>query len=466
MKELALLSPRLQKMLLRILRYDLTLTYVPEKFLYFADTLSRFPTNANIATPELEYRLVTVHALVAMSDTRWTQLQQHTKEDPQIQHVMQYIRFGWPKADCHALTRVFWDFKEELTEEEELLYSGQRLVVPDKSRKRVIEVLHGAHQASERMIRQARLSAYWSGMTSDLRSAVDRCSQCQAYARANSKEPLHPLPATPHPWLTVALNLFHVDDVAVDYFSKDFLVRQLQTSSTQVVCWTLIDWWLIQGIPREIISDNGPPFFSEGFRAKLQEWDTVHSTISPGHSLANGLVEQTIQTLKAVIWKSKASGEDTALLSLRTTPAPDGISPAGLSTERVVRSLLPTSSEPLENPSRNTWRRRRAALRDNASKAKEYFDRHSRALEPLKSGQEVWLQTDTRQWRPATPIRTFANRAAPDKFAWKTLTSIIGYRRFLNTPVKPCGTEPGYQPSSHRETNTDADSSFYQEPET
>ena len=50
-KSFSLISPRLQKMLLR---YDFQLILVPGKYMYIPDALSRSPIDEKIPTPELE----------------------------------------------------------------------------------------------------------------------------------------------------------------------------------------------------------------------------------------------------------------------------------------------------------------------------------------------------------------------------------------------------------------------------
>lgn len=69
------------------------------------------------------------------------------------------------------------------------------------------------------------------------------------------------------------------------------------------------------GIPKEIVSDNGPCFHSTGYKRFSDNWDFKHTKISPQYPTSNGMVERTIQTVKKTIRKC------------RTTPKGDGISP-------------------------------------------------------------------------------------------------------------------------------------------
>ena len=84
------------------------------------------------------------------------------------------------------------------------------------------------------------------------------------------------------------------------------------------------------GIPYTVMSDNGPEYSLLLFKAFAQEWDFDHATPSPNYPQSNGLVERTIQTGKLCVKKALDANEDPylSLLSLRTTPGMDGMSPA------------------------------------------------------------------------------------------------------------------------------------------
>ena len=99
-----------------------------------------------------------------------------------------------------------------------------------------------------------------------------------------------------------------------------------------------------QGIPQEVVSDNGPQFSSSLYATFAQEWNFVHMTSSPHYPQSNGLVERFIQTVKHSLGKAKASGNDPniALLCIRTTPVDSNVpSPGELLFGRKLRGNLP-----------------------------------------------------------------------------------------------------------------------------
>ena len=64
------------------------------------------------------------------------------------------------------------------------------------------------------------------------------------------------------------------------------------------------------GIPKEVISDNGPEFIGNACKKISKKWDFKHLTFSPVHPQSNGQVEGTIQTIKTTLCKVFENNED------------------------------------------------------------------------------------------------------------------------------------------------------------
>ena len=60
------------------------------------------------------------------------------------------------------------------------------------------------------------------------------------------------------------------------------------------------------GVPKQIVSDNGPQFTSEQFQAFFRNNGIQHKTSVPWHPATNGLAERFVQSFKLAM-KSAAS---------------------------------------------------------------------------------------------------------------------------------------------------------------
>ncbi|KAK3702003.1 hypothetical protein QZH41_007698 [Actinostola sp. cb2023] len=115
--------------------------------------------------------------------------------------------------------------------------------------------------------------------------------------------------------------------------------------------------------------------------------------------------ERTVQTAKQILKKAKYDGSDPnlALLNIRNTPIEGvGLSPAQLLMGRRTRTLLPTSGS-LLHPSSYNYQQVMQNLQERQVKQKEYYDRGSKPLNPLRPGDKIHLRDESQNiWIPGT----------------------------------------------------------------
>ena len=139
--------------------------------------------------------------------------------------------------------------------------------------------------------------------------------------------------------------------VTVCYKSKFWEMDRLNDTKSTTIIKKLKAYLARYGIPRQLVSDNGPQFASSEFRTFTKSWGIERTTTSPHHSKANGKVESAVKVAKRMLRKTAKSSEDQylALLNIRNAPT-QGIdsSPAQRLLGRRTRPLLPTTKSLLE----------------------------------------------------------------------------------------------------------------------
>jgi len=91
-------SPRLQIMLLKLLRYKLNVRYVQGSKMYIADTLSRaYITDNNPQSIESELRIHSITERFPVTPAKLQVLKTASREDEHFTHLKRYIAQGWPK---------------------------------------------------------------------------------------------------------------------------------------------------------------------------------------------------------------------------------------------------------------------------------------------------------------------------------------------------------------------------------
>lgn len=404
-KRLDELTPRLQRLRLRTLEYDFTITHVPGKQLFTADVLSRNPLTSSPAEDSTleneikEYEALAIELLPASSDML-TRIRKALTQDATLSLVMEYCSTQWPPVTILTeQCRKYATVADELTLVDGLLLRGTRLVIPAALRHEVMTHLHAGHQGITRCRARAREAAWWPGFSQHLQEFIKRCPTCQMHRKPGT-EPLLQTPLPERPWQVVGMDIFHVNRqnylVVVDYFSKFFEVSHLRTMTTSDLIAELRPMFARYGMPEVVRSDNGPQFASSEFQRFLATCGSRHITSSPYYPQSNGQAERAVQTAKSLM--AKTPDIHQALLAHRTTPGACGYSPAQLLMGRQLRSSVPVLPSTLTPPWPHLRKYRQRYNREQAVRAARYNRRRRTKERP--------------ELRRNTAVRIFAGAAA------------------------------------------------------
>ena len=261
-KNLANVPPRLQRMLLELQRYDITIKYRPGKEMQLADALSHC-----LARASQEIKLDMRVDNIAFTKPWIKKLKDSTQRDPILATVYQLKQQGWPHQRRHVphLARRYWDFRDELLTDDGMLLKGPRLIISAELQEEYLSHLHEGHLSASKVQENAKQHMYWTGINADIEDYTKQCQECIKRSQV-AKEPLQPHDIPEGPWSKLGIDYFTFDGnsyvLICDYFSKfPFLYRAKTSFWSLRDC--LIDLFSIEGYPDEIVSDNGPPFQSK-----------------------------------------------------------------------------------------------------------------------------------------------------------------------------------------------------------
>ena len=349
-KPLKAAPQRLQRMLLRLQKYNLALKYKKGQDMFLADTLSRAylpEVNASDFVAELEH--VDHKQSLPVSNARWEQIAHASADDPVMQQLRSMLARGWPseRSDVPDSLIPYYDIRDELVAQGDIIFKGQQLVVPAALCKELMEITHGSHIGIEACIRRARDTLYWPRMSTELKEYIRKCDVCMSYRNAPSKEPLQPHEFVARPWSKVGADLCQLDGrmlfVISDCYSNYIEVARLTSISSKSIIKELKTVFARPGIPDVLVTDNGPQFASAEFAVFARTWTFDHKTSSPTYAQSNGKAENAVKTVERLFKKCKASGQSEylVLLNWRNTPEGVGTSPAQRLMGRWCKTLLP-----------------------------------------------------------------------------------------------------------------------------
>lgn len=392
---------RIQRMLIRLQKYDVNLTYTPGKYMYAADTLSRAVDKHEKADKEkcadIQAYVDMIMTSLPVSSEKTEQLKQETEKDETLTELRRIIKQGWPerKSDCPRRVQDYWTYKTELTEVDNIVFKGNRFVIPSSMQKEMLRKIHEGHLGEEKCKRRAREVMYWPGMNREIGLLTAKCEVCLPYRSKQQAEPLMTYPVPERPFYRVGADLFdchgksHI--VVTDYFSNYPEVATLQTTSSKAVIAFLKTVFARHGVPCDLVSDNGPQFSSNEFADFAKEWGFQHITSSPHYPRSNGLAESSVKIVKGLMKKAHDGNEDfhRSLMIYRSAPLQNGLSPAQMLMGRRLRTNLPIH-ENLLTP-KGAHKIKIDKEKDKV-KQKQHHDKRAKKLRVLRPGERVTIR--------------------------------------------------------------------------
>ena len=366
-----------------------------------ADGLSRLPVPDCIPEGNPEDATIFMIGQLEALPVPASSIAAETASDCILKRVVQYLRGGWPKNVPEALL-PFWRRRDELTLEDDCILWGMRVVIPKKLQSQVLTELHQGHPGIVKMKVVARTHVWWASVDHDIEQCARACKACQVSRNLPAKAPLQPWA-----WPTLPWERIHVDFagplqgkmmlVVIDAHSKWPDVVVLTSTTATRTIEALRELFARFGIPKQLVSDNGPQFISQEFASFLSKNGVKHIRTAPYHPASNGAAERMVKSVKRGVKAGMRNGVpleralQAFLLRYRSTPhTTTGLTPSTLMLGRDLRTRLDLlRPELLER------------VEEKQAQQTRYHNLHCKRRE-LAPGTAVWA----RNWREgATWIR-------------------------------------------------------------
>ena len=405
-------NPRLQRIVEKLAGYTFQVQWTPGKQHQIADALSRAPV---FDPEETGQGAVLFSTLSVMSDLALQEISTAAKHDSDYQAVIAVLTQGksvkkLPASHPAKLYMKHWDDLSLDQESGLLILHGHRIIVPQKSRSKVLHQLHESHQGLRRTLRHARQLYFWPGMTNDINQVVTACQSCQEQLPSQPREPLIHTTAS-RPFEAVSVDLFDLAGksylVMVDRYSGWPCVAKLSRTDTKVVTDTLADWFVDYGIPLRIRSDGGPQFrtaFSEFCKGK----NIIHEISAPYHPQSNGHAESAVKAMKTLLAKhnSNWTAFRSSLLQWRNVPRTDGLSPSQWLFGRSTRSITPTHPSQFDRIPDQGFTKAESRREEMEEKTKKDYNNQAHELPKLHLGSQVRVQDhQTGKWDTLATVK-------------------------------------------------------------
>ena len=402
--ELSKMPARVLRFRLRLMRYSPEVKYVQGVYQNTADALSRAPvgkptTEDDIFVEEAEaFKDLVIQHLPA-TDRRLEELRQAQMNDAVCTQVRSWVKDGWPPVMPNLpLIKPYWDKAPHFTMNDDLLMFDDRLVIPQTLQLEILEKIHTGHLGITKCKGRAQGSVWWPSITSQVEAMCRRCPTCILH-QDQATEPLIALSPPEEIWERVGTDLFEWKSkhylLVVDYGSRRLDFKELGSTTSQAVIRSLSEVFATHGLPKVLISDNGPQYASQEFLEFSKDWGFTHITSSPRYPKANGEAERAVRTAKVIL--SKNTNPYLGLLAYRSSPIYNGRTPSQLLMSRQLRTTVPTVAAKL-TPKIQDFTKIQEKETEYRSRYTQDHNRHHRVVQLpcLTPGDRVFVRDQAR----------------------------------------------------------------------
>ena len=162
---------------------------------------------------------------LAICKQQLEKIQKETLKEPTLQVVKKTVLEGWPdnKSTVPMEARQYYSIRDELTVQDEILFKGQRCIIPRNLRQKIKERLHSSHVGVQGCLRRACEVVYWPGMNRDVTDNIQQCEVCNTFSAQQQKHPLITHDVPDRTWQRIAYDIFTLYEkdylCTVDYYS-------------------------------------------------------------------------------------------------------------------------------------------------------------------------------------------------------------------------------------------------------
>ncbi|CAF1502254.1 unnamed protein product [Adineta steineri] len=197
-----------------------------------------------------------------------------------------------------------------------ILGNKHLLVIPKSMQHKLLQWAHdhptAGHAGQQKTLFRLSTRVYWDSLRKDIYNYVAACNECQKFKYNNTPT------ATPiqlhevfEPWHTIGIDLmgpFPATSrqkrfllVIVDYFTRWVEIFPMNLTTSSAIAEILINEVFSRyGLPKYILSDNGPQFISNIFNAFCQLF-TIQRKFTANYHPQTNMTERVNRTLKPLI---------------------------------------------------------------------------------------------------------------------------------------------------------------------
>lgn len=242
---------RIERWVLRLQSFDYVIKY-RKGAENIADPLSRISQTRDTEGFDGDSEFL-VLAILESAAEDVSEVERESKEDEELNEVKRSLSSGnWNDK----VTKPYAPFERELCVMEDLLVRGNKLVIPNSLRPRMLELAHEGHPGESSMKKRLRDRVWWPGMDKEAERYVKTCEGCRLVGLSSRPEPMSRKELPSQAWIDVALDFLgplpsnEYILAIVDYYSRYMEIEIMSSITARMTINRLDKIFVRRRVPR------------------------------------------------------------------------------------------------------------------------------------------------------------------------------------------------------------------------
>ncbi|CAF2775804.1 unnamed protein product [Rotaria sp. Silwood2] len=296
--------------------------YRPGKLNANADSLSRNPLPDDIIN---QHEVSTIETAVNLwqNTNILNDIKEEQQADPKLKQIINFLEIkpttdSSDKRNPHILVNgLLYKVKNSNKHyNQRIIGEKHLLVIPKTMQNKLLEWAHdhptAGHGGQQKTLFRLTTKVYWESMKKDIFNYISACQSCQQfkYNNAPTASPMQ-LHSVNEPWHTIGMDIMGPLPttarqkrfllVIVDYFTRWIELFPLKSiTSIDITNILTNEIFSRYGLPKHIVSDNGPQFISNLFKNFCDALGIKQNLTANYHPQSN-MTERVNRTLKPLI---------------------------------------------------------------------------------------------------------------------------------------------------------------------
>ena len=353
--------------------YDFNITHIRRRDNILADSVSRQFVN-------------TIQIVPHFSNERIRELQ---SMDPVLSSILESRKSDLstpklPDGTSSSLTKRWKQLYKQLVVQDDILWRRYKKapeedvsllpIIPEDLQEEIIKMNHDpphcGHLGVERTIERIIAMAYWPGLRRSVDNYISNCESCQVVKAKASQPPVQNFvnaASKPGELLTVDILKLPNDQgyncilLIVDAFSKFPVAYKMKNETSKTIIKHLLSYFTLFGIPRRILTDQGPNLESYLVYETLKYFGVKKSRTAIYHPQTDGQTERMNRSILEMLRHYARNGKwvdnlDLVLMAYRSSiNSVTGQTPSMLFFNRELPQAPLFSCDIPSFPSRSQW---------------------------------------------------------------------------------------------------------------